>query len=54
MVAHSDNLSDRFIFNFQIMVAGKMASARSVNELIAGNVQSEDNSGKHVLVEYGY
>jgi hypothetical protein len=36
------------------MVAGKMASARSVNELIAGDSQYENISGKHVFVGYDY
>ena len=35
MVAHSETLIDRFIFSFQITVAGKMASARSEKELTA-------------------
>lgn len=35
IVTHRDILSDRFMFNFQMMVVGKMASDRSVNELTA-------------------
>ena len=35
IVIHRGILTDNFIFRFQMMVAGKMASAASVNEFIA-------------------
>jgi hypothetical protein len=35
MVAHSCTLSDVLIFSFQIIVAGKTASAKSVKQLMA-------------------
>ena len=37
IVAQRDSLSDSFIFSFQIMVAGKIASAKSEKQITAGS-----------------
>ena len=48
MVAHSDTLIDRFMFNFHITVAGKIASARSENELTALDGQRRNALLEHI------